>query len=703
MADVFISYSRRDAAFAQRVAAGLSEQGRDVFIDLAGIADGEVFPDALREAIHAASCFVFVISPQSAASAYCREEVEIALRAGKRIVPLEHRPVADAALPEAVRVRSWVPFGDDGDFESSLARLGAALDLDIEVARGHARWLTKAVAWAGADEGRDFLLRGRELAAAEAWMASAEGGDPSPTELQRRYVARSRIAAGRRQRAMSAGSLSVAVVAVVLVGFALVSREQAQAARSLERSRQLAQVADAQDARDPELAVVLARQALAHGADQRGAVGDARRLGCVALLGHLDPTGPQGCGKAAGLSFSPDVAFAPDDRSLAQASCDGRLRIVSATTGSPLRSVRIARRALCVAYSPGGRMIAVGTEDGVRLIDARTLAPQRTLPGGGGQEFVSFSPDGRWLAAGGARGAWVWELASGHFRRLATPGGLATSGVVFLAGGHRVLVGLSGLPHDPGHGLASFDLRSGRQIGTALPGRSATAIAARPGGHEVAAAALDVTALQRGARAVTVERLTLPALRRLKTVFGSDEEGVGDLAWSPDGARLAVARGGTGVDILGDRGEAEVHLRGGSGTSSVVFNRDGTRVASYDVTGHAAIWRAAEPGRPLTRLHGAGAVGQLAAAGGRLWVSTASGAVAGIDVRTGAVTRRLRFASPRGLDTAPQLGVDGRAASPFSAAGRGGLFMRCRPGAGCWPSGIPLPLTPRWPRRTCLA
>ena len=76
MAEVFLSYSRRDTAFVQRLVRALDAHGKDVWIDVQGIRDGEVFPLALRRAVEASDGFVFVISPDSVASPICGQEVD---------------------------------------------------------------------------------------------------------------------------------------------------------------------------------------------------------------------------------------------------------------------------------------------------------------------------------------------------------------------------------------------------------------------------------------------------------------------------------------------------------------------------------------------------------------------------------------------------------------------------------------------------
>ena len=65
MADVFLSYSRRDGKFVRRLASALQDRGKEVWVDVDGIRDAEVFPEALRRAIESSDAFVFVISPDS--------------------------------------------------------------------------------------------------------------------------------------------------------------------------------------------------------------------------------------------------------------------------------------------------------------------------------------------------------------------------------------------------------------------------------------------------------------------------------------------------------------------------------------------------------------------------------------------------------------------------------------------------------------
>src|SRR5579864_9468757 len=117
MADVFVSYSRRDGEFVGRLVESITARGKEVWLDTEGIADAEVFPEAIKGAIEQSDGFVFVITPDSVHSRYCENEVEYARELQKRIVPVLRQPVPDSELPAEIRDRNWIPFTDRDGFE----------------------------------------------------------------------------------------------------------------------------------------------------------------------------------------------------------------------------------------------------------------------------------------------------------------------------------------------------------------------------------------------------------------------------------------------------------------------------------------------------------------------------------------------------------------------------------------------------------
>jgi hypothetical protein len=97
---VFISYSRADLAFADRIVAALNERGFEPLIDRRDIKAAEKWRDRLKQMIRQSDTVVFVISPEAVASEICKEEVEFAASLNKRFVPIVWRYVGAKDVPK---------------------------------------------------------------------------------------------------------------------------------------------------------------------------------------------------------------------------------------------------------------------------------------------------------------------------------------------------------------------------------------------------------------------------------------------------------------------------------------------------------------------------------------------------------------------------------------------------------------------------
>ena len=194
MTDVFVSYSREDCDFVRELHTFLTGAGRDVWVDWEDIPAASEWERDINDSIDGAESFVCVVSTHSLVSEYCAVEFRYAQERGKRIVPI----ACDAADPEAaqagLRQLNWIWCRADDDREAAFAKLSGALDTDLEWARAHTRLLVRAVDWESGEDS-SLLLRGRDLANAEREIAANAGKEPTPTELQQRYVFASRHAA----------------------------------------------------------------------------------------------------------------------------------------------------------------------------------------------------------------------------------------------------------------------------------------------------------------------------------------------------------------------------------------------------------------------------------------------------------------------------------------------------------------------------
>lgn len=92
MQHIFISYSREDSAFVDRLQADLSARGFPTWVDRSRMEAGDKWREAIEKAIRDCQAFVLVLSPSAVASEPVRDEVVYAKRFNKFIVPVLHKP-----------------------------------------------------------------------------------------------------------------------------------------------------------------------------------------------------------------------------------------------------------------------------------------------------------------------------------------------------------------------------------------------------------------------------------------------------------------------------------------------------------------------------------------------------------------------------------------------------------------------------------
>lgn len=229
--NVFISYSRRDAAQADRLHAGLTGLGLNPYLDKHDIAAGEDWKARLGGLIEAADTMVFLISPDSIASSVCDWEVNHAEMLGKRIIPVLGREPGDNAVPERLQRLNYVFMRTPEEEAGNLKRLADALAVDIGWIRAHTRYGELAGEWEKAGRASRLLLRGASIGEAEHWRDSRPPTAPQLTEAQSGFIAASRRGASNRQRGWVAGSVAVALVATGLSVYAVLQQQAAEASR----------------------------------------------------------------------------------------------------------------------------------------------------------------------------------------------------------------------------------------------------------------------------------------------------------------------------------------------------------------------------------------------------------------------------------------------------------------------------------------
>ncbi len=186
-AKIFISYSRKDMAFADRLEAALKVRGFEPLIDRTEIYAFEDWWQRIQALIGRADTIVFVLRPMRSPPTSRCKEVAHGAALNKRFAPIVARRVDDAAVPEPLRRLNFIFFDDPARLRpapTSWARRCHRHRLDQAA---HRVW-RRGAAVAAANEPGGLLLRSPVLEQAERWIAARPSGAPTPTEETQTFV-----------------------------------------------------------------------------------------------------------------------------------------------------------------------------------------------------------------------------------------------------------------------------------------------------------------------------------------------------------------------------------------------------------------------------------------------------------------------------------------------------------------------------------
>ena len=273
-------------------------------------------------------------------------------------------------------------------------------------------------------------------------------------------------------------------------------------------------------------------------------------------------------GHADGVSA---VAWSPDGKRIATGSDDG-VRVWDAVTGEELLSLERGRGARSVAWSPDGKRIATGSDNGVWVWDAVTGKELLSLECSRGVKSVSWSPDGRRI------------VTSSTFDDLRVWDDVTEGNVLSVERGH-VVKSVSWSPD--GRCIVASSVGDA-QVWDAVTGKELLSLEC---GHVVES----VSWSPDGRRIVTSS--TFDDLRVWDAVTGKEllslerGRGVESVSWSPDGRCIV---GGSFDDLRvwdAVTGKELLSLERGHVVKSVSWSPDGRRIVASSV-GDAQVWDA---------------------------------------------------------------------------------------------------------------
>ncbi len=263
-----------------------------------------------------------------------------------------------------------------------------------------------------------------------------------------------------------------------------------------------------------------------------------------------------------------------------------------------------------IAFSPDGRLLAVGAGTGIRLYETAGWREAGKLEGHPNMILsVAWSPDGKTLAAGGFEGTVVeWNAAMGERKKTWAAHASYVGALAWSPDGKALLTGsLDGTAR-------VWDMRSGTEL-KALPVRGVQTVAAAfsPDGRRAATS---------GANG-QIRIWKAEAWEEETALTGGRNENTA-IAFSADGRWLASGGGGDVAVRLWnlDRGRVDRELRGHAGhVAAARFTRDGRYVVSAGDT-TVRVWELST-GRELAQMahHTGGLTGLALHPGGRLFAT----------------------------------------------------------------------------------
>lgn len=604
MSHIFISYSRKDLTFAQKIVDALAVNDLDTWIDWKDIPPAEEWLQEIYQGIEGANAFLFLISPDSLASRVCNLELEHAVNNGKRIIPIIIRDPESESVPKSLSKLNWIFYRHrQDDLEKANEKICKTIRTNYKWVNYHTRLQVKALEWSG-KKIDDLLLRGKELREAEKRLAE-NYTDPQPTDEQRNYLLESQKYKKRKRiRTSLVLSIGLIVVAIsTLVAWrqsdsAIVSEATAQAEKSradeqskISFARRLANPAQLlfqEEYSDQLIPVLLATQSM----KAYPSVEAAQILQTHTLAA---PTTQLKNGNSV-LS----IALSPDGMFLISGSSDGTARIWDVNTGQEVSRISHDDEVGIVKFHPSGKWVASGSDDGaIQIWETATGNLVSQLVNDGAVRDLTFSPDGMQLVSGSSDGtARVWSVFTGEeLSRMVYNSFVAT--VSFSPDGKWVASG----------GCDEFDVEwacrsgsarvweanTGRELSRVDYGYYVSAIAFSPDSKWVIAGVAPW-----GSNLQIWEASTGKVISRMSSFHAS---GVWAVAFSPDGKWVAAGGcdkrsgmknpcyAGSARVWEAQTGEEVALLPHAGDVQTIEFSPDGKLIASGGNDGLARVWQ----------------------------------------------------------------------------------------------------------------
>lgn len=610
---IFLSYSRKDGDFVRRLADALDARGYAPIFDKSErlqddpnlrLTAQDEWWTTLKSMIAACEVMVFIVTPDSAASPVCDDEIAYARGLGKRIIAVLRRSVDFDAAPERLRaLHVSLDFcaDDQAAFEAAFHLLCNELEVDIGWYRNGARLARLADQWTKDGRPDGQLLRAQAVEAADAWALRCPHHATPPGELLLAFLDASREFEGRER-----------------------DRQRRVIGRAFVKPA-LQAVADGRH--DHALRLIATGALLADDLAMR-AVGELWMVGGLAIASNRTRAVLRGH-----IRSHVRTSFSADGKLVLTASADGTACVWDANSGAALGKMEHANSIESASFSHSGQSVVTADGANVAVWEARTGGVMTWLDSAGA-DIACFAPnDDKLLISCGDGAAIIWCIKSGSESFRLRSHGQTITAAAFSADGRRVVTGYrdgSCRVWDAAAGAqiaklnahadivtaASFGpdgekVLTGSKDGTvrvwhAKTGNEFARFLRHTGAINAASFSMDGRRIVTGSEDGTARVWNAANGMEIACVTGHGDS-IATASFSPDGRRLVTGSWNVNADTLAtrapsyteaiiwdaDTGIKITRLAGhDDGVCSVSFSPDGRRIVTGSEDGVARVWDA---------------------------------------------------------------------------------------------------------------